>query len=77
MTMFLSIDRDGDYTKQDFPCPLTYREMRAVVIDLRRQQDEANKTFRYSAPSTHPIHHSIPMPRSNKDRANDFDKYAH
>jgi len=71
-----TIDTEGDYSQQEFPCPLTYREMRAVVIDLRRQQDEASKTFRYSAPSSHPIHHTFPKPRGRKDRANDFDKYA-
>ena len=71
-----TIDTDGDYSQQEFPCPLSYRDMRAVVIDLRRQQDDASKTFRYSAPSSHPIHHTIPKPRGRKDRTNDFDKYA-
>jgi len=53
--------------------------MRAVVIDLWRQKDDASKSFRYSAPSNRPIHHTIPMPRARKDqieRANDFDKYT-
>jgi hypothetical protein len=71
-----TIDKEGDYSKQDFPCPPTYREMRAIVIDLRRQQDEASKTFRYSAPSSHPIHHTFAKPSVHKDRANDFDKFV-
>lgn len=71
-----TIDTQGDYSRQDFACPQTYREMRAIVIDLRRQQDESSRSFRYSAPSSHPIHHTFPKPIAHKDRANDYDKFA-